>query len=68
MIYNSEFLLGKIKKEKRLLFLAGSIDLDLPGNWRESTASKLHSHFSFFDPTTLNHMTLTEEEWEMHIE
>ena len=68
MIYDSEFSIDEIRLGKKLLFLAGSIDLELPGDWRKSVTEKLCRRFDFFNPTTNNHKSLTEKEWENHIE
>jgi hypothetical protein len=67
MLYTSDFSLDAIRTDKKLLFLAGSIDLELPGNWRKSLADQLANHFDFFDPTVTDHKTLTTAEWEEHI-
>ncbi len=68
MIYDSGFSINEIRLDKKLLFLAGSIDLELPGDWRKSVTEKLSLKFNFFNPTTINHKSLTEKEWETHIE
>jgi len=67
MIYNAEFQLRNLNDDKMLLFLAGSIDLELPGNWRKSVTSALEDYFNFFDPTTLKYNSMKDAEWEEHI-
>lgn len=67
MIYNSDYLLEDIKNKIPLIFLAGSIDLELNSNWRSIVAEKLKSQYNFLDPTNLNHANLTSKEWENHI-
>lgn len=67
MLYTSDFALNTIQTAKKLMFLAGSIDLQLSGNWRKSIANKLCDQFDFFDPTAIHHETLTASQWKQHI-
>jgi len=67
MIYDSTFPLEDISTNKKLLFLAGSIDLDLPGNWRAVVSNKLSDTFDFIDPTTPQHNTMSQRQWDEHV-
>ena len=67
MIFTSEIPLSDIDTNKKLIFLAGSIDLELPGNWRKQVSSLLEDQFNYFDPTSLNHGEMDHEAWNTHI-
>jgi len=52
----------------KTVFLAGSIDLKLSGNWREELALQFGDEVCFFDPTRYNHDELNDEEMKNHIQ
>ena len=68
MMYTSENSLDTIPRDKKKLFLAGSIDLHIGGNWRGEVAAQLKEQFYFFDPTSLNHAILDQKGWDEHVE
>ncbi len=55
-------------KEKPCYFLAGSIDLQLPGNWRKDVISEFNDDICFLDPTRYNHDQLDDQEMKNHIQ
>lgn len=55
-------------KKKPWYFLAGSIDLQLPGNWRKDVASQFEDDICFLDPTRYNHDQLNDEDMKTHIQ
>lgn len=67
MIYYSNHPLEEVKKDKPLLFLAGSIDIQLLGNWRKSVANSLGDGYHFLDPTALNYQSMVESDWDKHV-
>lgn len=68
MIFTSKTPLTAVPKNKLILFLAGSIDLELEGNWRGEVCDELGTHLNYFDPTHENHAKLDRLGWKKHIE
>ena len=68
MVITSNNKLPIKENNKKYIFLAGSIDNKLSGNWRKQFIDKLDSKDSFFDPTHDKHDNLNEKEMIAHIE
>ena len=67
MIYTSNDKLPIIEKENKSIFLAGSIDCNMPSNWRRRAIAKLSHYDYLFDPTNTNHDNLDDQEMKEHI-
>jgi hypothetical protein len=67
MIYTSAIELPLKEENVQSIFLAGSIDLHLPGNWREKVIEKIGGGVHFFDPTISGHNELSNLQMEVHI-
>lgn len=68
MIYTSNFKLPIKEQSKQVIFLAGSIDLNLKNNWRRKVVETIGNKFDFFDPTITNHDQLNDVQMKTHIE
>jgi len=68
MIFTSNNPLVTISRNKPTLFLAGSIDLELEGNWRLEISNELGTNINYLDPTHVNHAKLDKLGWQEHIE
>jgi len=67
MIYTSRIDLPIKQKNKNYVFLAGSIDLNLPSNWRKEVMDTIGDKALFLDPTITNHDTLNDSQMNAHI-
>lgn len=67
MVYTSHTKLLLNKNEKKLIFLAGSMDINQPYTWRKNVIKTLNSKACFLDPTRLDHNTMNNIEMENHI-
>lgn len=68
MVITSNNKLPIKENNKKYIFLAGSIDNKLTGNWRKQVIDKLDSKNYFIDPTHDKHDDLNEMEMKAHIE
>ena len=66
MIYRSNQSLPQKHQHHTYVFLAGSIDFNLKGNWRKRVV-ETRSDFHFIDPTCPNHDDLDDEQMQNHI-
>ncbi|GAA3594258.1 nucleoside 2-deoxyribosyltransferase domain-containing protein [Flavivirga amylovorans] len=67
MIYTSSITLPIKEKHKNYIFLAGSIDLNLPSNWRKEVIDIIGAKAHFLDPTIINHNELNDSQMKNHI-
>ncbi len=67
MIYTSNTELPEKEEGKDYCFLAGSIDLDLSGNWRKAVIEEINDSMHFFDPTRTDHNKLNDTQMKEHI-
>ncbi len=68
MIYTSKIELPEKKQTKDIVFLAGSIDLDLAGDWRKKVIEEMEDSMHFFDPIRIDHDKLDDLKMKKHIE
>lgn len=68
MIYTTDIALPIKEESKGYYFLAGSIDLNLPNNWRKEVIEELEDSVHFFDPIRVNHEMLNNAQMREHIE
>lgn len=67
MIYTSKIPLPVKEGNKDYVFLAGSIDLKLKGNWRNKLIDIVGNKVHFIDPTISNHDELDDNQMKKHI-
>ena len=67
MIFTSRDILSNLSVTKPTVFLAGSIDLELEGNWRNEIVEELKDDYHFFDPTRKEHNQMGNFEMQDHI-
>lgn len=68
MVFTSNDRLPTKENGKSYIFLAGSIENKLSGNWRKYVVDKLDNKNIFFDPTNKKHDHLNVKEMRVHIE
>ncbi|GAB1856239.1 hypothetical protein MHTCC0001_10740 [Flavobacteriaceae bacterium MHTCC 0001] len=67
MIYTSKIPLPVKEEKKDYVFLAGSIDLKLKGDWRSELINIVGDKVHFIDPTISNHDELDDIQMKKHI-
>ncbi|TYA78616.1 nucleoside 2-deoxyribosyltransferase domain-containing protein [Seonamhaeicola marinus] len=67
MIYTPHNQIKAKETHKDYVFLAGSIDLNLDGNWREQVINLIGDKVHFIDPTISGHDAMNDLQMESHI-
>jgi len=67
MLYTSDNKLPLQEQGNQSIFLAGSMDTNINGNWRQDVINRLDDDYNFFDPTNNNHSTLHNYQMRAHI-
>lgn len=67
MTYTANNPIKAKEAHKDYVFLAGSIDLNLDGNWRQEVTDQVGDKVHFIDPTISGHDAMDDLQMENHI-